>query len=231
MVRLINKDNVIIVKKIINAYMQFQKYHTFIVERNNKHLRPCIYAMWHADQFCVYGLREKARTNILISTSSDGDIVAYCCKNLGFKIIRGSSGHKGAIESTFKMAEALEQGEDIALMVDGPNGPLHSVKNGAVRLAKMSGAPIVPVGWYCPQWNFINLPSWDAMSAPIHSCNIVNLYGEPIYVPKDLPEEEEVDIRNQIKASLEDIHERLPEEYKIVKQNKLWKDVIAEISK
>lgn len=227
MVRLINKDNVKFVRDIINCYMQYQKNHTHIVEINNKHLRPCIYAMWHTDQFCVYGLREKARTNILISTSSDGDIVAYCCKNLGFKIVRGSTGRKGAIESTFKMAELLGEGDDIALMVDGPHGPLHSVKNGAVRLAKMSGAPIVPVGWYCKQFNFVRLPSWDSMWAPISDCNIINLYGEPIYVPKDISNEEEAEYRRQIKESLDDIHARLPEEYKLAKKNKLWKEMRA----
>jgi lysophospholipid acyltransferase (LPLAT)-like uncharacterized protein len=227
MVRLINSDNIGVVKNIINGYMQFQKYHTHIVEINNKHLRPCIYAMWHADQFCVYGLREKARTSILISTSIDGDIVAYCCENLGFKTVRGSSGRRGAIESALKMAELLQNGEDIAIMVDGPHGPLHTVKNGVVRLAKMSGAPIVPVGWYCKQFNFVRLPSWDSMWAPISDCNIINLYGEPIYVPKDISNEEEAEYRRQIKESLDDIHARLPEEYKLAKKNKLWKEMRA----
>ena len=227
MVRLINKDNIIIVKNIINGYMQYQQHHTHIVEINNKHLHPCIYAMWHADQFCVYGLREKAKTSILISTSFDGDIVAYCCENLGFKIVRGSSGRKGAIESTLRMSELLEAGEDIALMVDGPSGPLHCVKNGAVRLAKMTGAPIVPMGWYCKQFNFVKLPSWDSMYAPIADCEIVNLYGEPIYVPKDINQEEEVEYRRKIKESLDDIHVRLPEEYRLAKKNKLWKEMRA----
>ena len=110
-------------------------------------------------------------------------------------------------------------------MLDGPQGPLHSVKNGAVRLAKMSGAPIVPMGWYCPQWNFIHLPSWDKMTAPIGETKIVNLYGEPIYVPKDLPQDKEVEIRRQLKDALDDIHKRLPEVYKEAKKNKLWNNL------
>ena len=177
MVRLINNKNVIYLKKAINGYMQFQKHYTHIVEINNKNLKPCIYAMWHADQFCVYGIQDKAHLSILISTSFDGDMVAYACEGLGFKTVRGSSGKRGAIESTLKMVENLENNECVAIMVDGPNGPLHSVKNGVVRLAKMSGAPIVPVGWYCNQWNFVNLPSWDKMTAPFGEAKIINLYG------------------------------------------------------
>lgn len=225
MVRLINNKNVIVLKKTINAYMQFQKHYTHIVEVNNKNLTPCIYVMWHSDQFCVYGIEDKAHLSILISTSFDGDMVAYACEGLGFKTVRGSTGKRGAIESTLKMVELLDAGECVAIMVDGPNGPLHSVKNGAVRLAKMSGAPIVPVGWYCTQWNFVNLPSWDKMTAPIGDAKILNLYGEPIYVPKDLPQDREVEIRNQIKSALEDIQKRLPAEYEEAKKKKLWNNL------
>lgn len=225
MVRLINNKNVIILKKAISGYMQLQKYYTHIVEINNKHLEPCIYAMWHADQFCIYGVPNKNKVSILISNSFDGDLVAYAVEGLGFKTVRGSAGKRGAIESSLKMVELLEAGESVALMVDGPQGPLHSVKNGAVRLAKMSGAPIVPMGWYCPQWNFINLPSWDKMTAPIGETKIVNLYGEPIYVPKDLPQDKEVEIRRQLKDALDDIHKRLPEVYKEAKKNKLWNNL------
>lgn len=225
MVRLINNKNVIVLKKAISSYMQIQKHFTHIVEINNKNLKPCIYVMWHSDQFCVYGIEDKGHLSILISTSFDGDMVAYACEGLGFKTVRGSTGKRGAIESTLKMVELLESNECVAIMVDGPNGPLHSVKNGAVRLAKMSGAPIVPVGWYCPQWNFVNLPSWDKMTAPIGDAKILNLYGEPIYVPKDLPQDKEVEIRNQIKSALEDIQKRLPAEYEEAKKKKLWNNL------
>ncbi len=225
MVRLINKKNVHIYKNMINGYMQWQKSRTHIYNVNNKELTPCIYAMWHHDQFCVYGVPDREHTSILISNSSDGDIVAYSCEGLGFKTIRGSSKRRGAIKSTLQLVERLEQGECVAIMVDGPHGPLHRVKNGVVKIAKMSGAPIIPVGWYCNQLNFVHLPSWDKMSAPIGHCNIVNLYGEPIYVPKDISSEDESNIRTQIKTSLDDIYKRLPEVYKEAKKNKAWENV------
>jgi lysophospholipid acyltransferase (LPLAT)-like uncharacterized protein len=173
----------------------------------------------------VYGVPDREHTSILISNSSDGDIVAYSCEGLGFKTVRGSSKRRGAIKSTLQLVERLEQGECVAIMVDGPHGPLHRVKNGVVRIVKMSGAPIVPVGWYSNQLNFVHLPSWDKMSAPIGHCNIVNLYGEPIYVPKDISSEDESDIRTQINTSLDDIHKRLPEVYKEAKKNKVWEKI------
>lgn len=223
MVRLINKNNAKYFGKIISSYMQLQKYGTHIHEINNNYLKPCIYAMWHHDQFCIYGVGNKDKVSILISNSADGDIVAYAVESLGFKTVRGSSGRQGAIESTLKMVQLLEKGESVAIMVDGPHGPLHNVKNGVVRIAKMSGAPIIPMGWYCPQFNFVNLPSWDNMTAPFGPTKIINLYGEPIYVPKDITQEEEGNVRAQLKKSLEDIRVRLPEVYKTAKSENLWK--------
>ena len=222
MVKLSTKKNVAILKRVISGYMQFQKHYTHIYEYNNPNLNPCIYAMWHSDQFCIFGIPEHDKIHVLISKSKDGNIIAYACEGLGFKTIRGSSGKRGAIESTLKMVNILESGENVAIMVDGPNGPLHSIKNGVVRIAKMSGVPIVPVGWYSPQWNFFKLPSWDKMTAPLHNVNLVNLYGEPIYVPKDLPQDKEVEIRKKLKEELEEIGRKLPSVYEEAKKKKVW---------
>ena len=203
MVRLINEKNIWILKKAVLGYMKLQEPHTHIIEINQKNHRPCIYVMWHSDQFCVYGLQDKSKVNVLISTSFDGEIVAYAAQGMGFSIVRGSSGKKGAVESSMQMLERLNNGEDVAIMVDGPGGPYHSVKNGAIKLAKMSGAPIVPVCWYSEDRTFHTLPTWDKMTFPVGSARIVNLYGEPIYIPKDLGDEMLGEKKKLIKDALE----------------------------
>ena len=222
MVRLINKKNATVIGKLLSAYTNTQKYATHILEVNQKNISPCIYAMWHSDQFCVYGIEDKGRLSILISTSIDGDIVDYASKSMGFKTVRGSSGKRGAVESSMKMVQLLEKGESVAITV---RGPLHSVKPGVIRLAKLSGAPIVPVCWYCPQLNFIKLPSWDRMTFPLGEVKILNLYGEPIYVPKDISHDGEVEMRNMVKKSLEDIGSRLPEVYREEMKKDSWKNL------
>ena len=44
----------------------------------------------------------KGKVNILISPSNDGEIITAACKGLGFKIIRGSKGRKGAVQAVFQ---------------------------------------------------------------------------------------------------------------------------------
>lgn len=222
MVRLINDNNIDFLATCVYKSMRLQEFFTHIVEINNKEIKPCIYVMWHAEQFLIHGIKDKAHLNVLISNSIDGEVIARAVEKWGFKVVRGSSGKKGAIASTMQMIERLNEGECVAIMVDGPSGPLRKVKPGAIKIAKKTGAPIVPVVWYSPQWNFVNLPSWDKMTTPLGDCNIINLYGEPIYVPEDFPEDRMQEIKDKIKNSLEDLEKRIPEVHEEARKNKLW---------
>ena len=178
--------------------------------------------MWHANQFLVHGLEDKANTSILVSNSIDGEVVARAVEKWGFKVVRGSAGKKGAVESTMQMLTRLKSGECVGIMVDGPHGPLRKVKNGAVKLAQMSGAPIVPAHWYSPQKTFINLPSWDKMTTPLGDCKILNLYGEPIYVNENATDEELSAAKENIRTQLLNLEAKAPEIYNEAKKQKLW---------
>ena len=223
MVRLINDKNINLLANTVYTMMRLQEKFTHIYEYNNPNIAPCIYVMWHANQFLVHGIEDKAHLSILISNSIDGEIVARAVEKWGFKVVRGSSNKKGAVESTMQMLNRLKNGECVGIMVDGPSGPLHKVKNGAIKLAQMSGAPIIPAFWYSPQKTFVSLPSWDKMKTPLGDCNILNLYGEPIYVTKDASNEELAQIRENVKIALFDLEAKAPEIYNEAKKQKQWK--------
>lgn len=222
MVRLINDSNIDFLANTAYRLMRLQEIFTHIHEYNNPNLKPCIYAMWHANQFLVHGLEDKANTSILVSNSIDGEVIARAVEKWGFKVVRGSAGKKGAVESTMQMLTRLKNGECVGIMVDGPHGPLHKVKNGAVKLAQMSGAPIVPAHWYSPQKTFINLPSWDKMKTPLGDCKILNLYGEPIYVNENATDEELSEAKENIRTQLLNLEAKAPEIYNEAKKQKLW---------
>ncbi len=222
MVRLINDSNIDFLANTAYRLMRLQEIFTHIHEYNNPNLKPCIYAMWHANQFLVHGLEDKANTSILVSNSIDGEVVARAVEKWGFKVVRGSAGKKGAVESTMQMLTRLKNGECVGIMVDGPHGPLHKVKNGAVKLAQMSGAPIVPAHWYSPQKTFINLPSWDKMKTPLGDCKILNLYGEPIYVNENATDEELSEAKENIRTQLLNLEAKAPEIYNEAKKQKVW---------
>jgi hypothetical protein len=138
----------------------------------------------------------------------------------GFKLIRGSKGKKGAIEASMKMIEVLKNGENCAMMIDGPRGPAKVAKDGVIKIARLSGKPIVPIYWYSSNFNWVKLPSWDGLRMPILDVRLINLYGKPIYVSQDDSDE---DARARLQASLEELEQRAAEEYKKVYRFGLWR--------
>lgn len=127
--KLLEGKNVEKVSNLVYRIFKFQELFTRIIEVNNPLEKPCIYAMWHAHQFCIHGLPDREKINVLISRSRDGEIIANVVEKWGFKTIRGSKGKKGAVEASMQMLSALKQGENCAMMVDGPHGPAKIVKD------------------------------------------------------------------------------------------------------
>lgn len=222
MVRLINDKNMFLVTNFAYSLMHLQEFFTHIKSYNEPKIKPCIYAMWHKNQFLLHGIEDKAHLSIQISTSLDGEIIAQIVERMGFKVVRGSAERRGAVQSTMQMISRLNDGECVAMMVDGPRGPLHKVKSGVVKLAQKTGAPIIPAHWYSPQKTFITLPSWDKMRTPLGDCKILNIYGDPIYVNPDATDEELTKAKDEIKEQLFALEANAPQLYKEAMKNKLW---------
>ena len=100
---------------------------------------------------------------IMISQSSDGEIVAGVAKRTGWNTVRGSSSKdgRGALK---KMTSNLKESKLAAHIVDGPRGPSGKVKAGVIRLAHATDAVIVPFSvsaekaWYFNSWDKFLLP-------------------------------------------------------------------------
>lgn len=220
MVRLLKGENINKVSHLVFRVLKLQELFTRIIEVSNPDKTPCIYAMWHAHQFCIHGIHDREKLHVLVSRSRDGEIIADVVERWGFKTVRGSKGKKGAVEATMQMISILKSGENCAMMVDGPKGPARVVKDGVIKIAKMAGVPIVPVYWYSKNFTFAKFPSWDEMRSPIFATNLINLYGEPVYVPQDGDEEE---ARLKLQNSLEELERKAPEAFDEVYKFGVWK--------
>lgn len=212
-----------LLSNLVYILFRIQEPYTRIKEVNQKEIKPCIYAMWHAHQCCIHGIKDKNNLNVLISRSIDGEIIARTVSKWGFKVVRGSKGKKGAIEATMQLIDKLKNNECIAMMVDGPSGPAFVAKNGVVKIAKMSGAPIIPVYWYSEDITFFKLPSWDGFRYPFGFTRLLNFYGDPIYVNADNTDEQDEEVRVQLQNALKELEEKAPAVYKEVHGFKLWK--------
>lgn len=205
------------------VYILFRILERMIVIKNinyPKQENKLIFAMWHSDQCSLHGIPPEKRknVNILISRSDDGEIIARVVKKWGFNTIRGSKDKgtrkKGGVRATMEMIEQINKGQNVAIMVDGPTGPYHEIKNGVIKVAKHSGGAIIPMLWYSPDKTLLSLPTWDKFRIPFGFTKIINLYGEPIYVPEDSTPEDDKRIKEQLKLALTELEQQAPKLFK-----------------
>ncbi len=132
---------------------------------------------WHGELFPLAYLHKKQKSAIIVSQSEDGNIQASIMRRYGFAIIRGSS-TRGGQSAVLGVLDYLKNGYGIAFAVDGPRGPYHEVKPGAVWIAQKTGVPLIPVTIkfkHC-----IKLKSWDRFFIPLPFTKTVVIYGEPV---------------------------------------------------
>jgi lysophospholipid acyltransferase (LPLAT)-like uncharacterized protein len=146
---------------------------------------PVILAFWHnrlalmpvfAERYC------RGRTMVtLISRSRDGEFIRDVTAQFGIKAARGSSSRHGVTAALAAVHASRDPRIDIVLTPDGPRGPRCQIQPGLLRLAQVTGHPIVAVGCRLG-WKWV-LNSWDLFQVPIpfSTCHLVT--HERIFVP------------------------------------------------
>lgn len=106
---------------------------------------------------------------------------------LGYKIVDASLYGNTETRGVIKFMEEIKNGHDAAIAVDGPNGPIYHAKEGAVYLAKKTGAVILPVAAEAVSKKIKN-DQWDKLFIPRLFSKAALLFGEPIKVSCDADE-------------------------------------------
>ncbi|MFY9329194.1 MAG: DUF374 domain-containing protein [Georgfuchsia sp.] len=101
-----------------------------------------VIAFWHGDMLPVWKHFADTQSMALISLSRDGSLLANLVERWGFETVRGSSS-KGGSEALTNMVSALHMGKRVLITPDGPRGPRHHMKPGAVIAAHRAGVSLV----------------------------------------------------------------------------------------
>ena len=153
-------------------------------ENNIRGIDSFILVTWHGKCLGVMEHFRQRNYHVLISQSRDGDIISNISKKFGYNLFRGSS-NRGGKEAMKKMYQffSLNPSGKLVITPDGPTGPEHKVKPGALQLAQNSQRPVVPVivdvkkSWKFKNWHTFYL------SKPFSKMRVV--FGEPLYFNKN----------------------------------------------
>lgn len=127
------------------------------------------------------------KVGFLISASVDGTAPAMLVQRVGGHVIRGSSTHTGARALRDYYETIVKQQISPAITPDGPRGPVHEFKPGAVMLSQLAGKPILPISIAASRtWRF---GTWDRFELPLPFSRVVIAYGEPVRMPRGLDAE------------------------------------------
>jgi lysophospholipid acyltransferase (LPLAT)-like uncharacterized protein len=170
---------------------------------------PIIPCFWHQHLLlCASYLRVLDRQGFhlgwLISPSRDGELAARVARRWPIRVIRGSATRTGlkAIRGLYR-AMAAERISPV-MLPDGPHGPARCFKPGAIMLAQLTSAPLLPMAATAERaWH---LRSWDRTTIPRPFTRAVVALGEPRRVRRDLPPhrlEDELRAMEEVLGSLE----------------------------
>jgi lysophospholipid acyltransferase (LPLAT)-like uncharacterized protein len=170
---------------------------------------PAIYAAWHGRILLLPYLYGWRRARVLASRSRDGELLTRFVERFGLEAVRGSSSRGGA-EALRLLRRSLGEGRDAVVVPDGPRGPRETVKAGIVALARLSGAPIVPVALGASAaWR---LRSWDEFRIPRPFARCVLRFGDPIRVSADADRAAQEAARKDVEAALRTLSWQVDEE-------------------
>ena len=164
-----------------------------------------VYTFWHDRILATTYWWRNCRAIVLTSRSFDGEYIARFIQRFGYGAVRGSS-TRGGVGAVVEMARLMRAGCPTCFVVDGPKGPPHVAKMGAVLLAKRSGHPIVPVTMALHHlWK---LPSWDSFQIPKPFTRAKIFVAPPIYVATDAKDEDLERKRTELQQVLDDLNTR-----------------------
>lgn len=141
-----------------------------------------IYTAWHDRIFLSTYFFRGRRMIVMTSQSFDGEYIARFLLRLGYGTARGSS-TRGGVGALVEMARLVRQGCPAGFTIDGPKGPRHEAKMGALLLAKKTGQPVLPFSVNAER--FWELPSWDRFQIPRPFTRATVRIAPPIRVARE----------------------------------------------
>lgn len=172
--------------------------------------RPHIFTGWHQHIFLIfYYFRGWKEITVLISPSTDGDLLAGMCKWMGYSVVRGSS-YKQPVASSRVLIKELRKNKKIGIVADGSRGPRHVAQVGALHLARLTGSPYSACSWDA-RWKY-QFNSWDRFMIPLPFSRCRVGFGPFFSIPRDDDE-----------ATLEAKRRELEDELKRLQEAVSWR--------
>jgi lysophospholipid acyltransferase (LPLAT)-like uncharacterized protein len=185
---------------LLRATMRLEYDNREALRRSRREFGHYILSFWHSRFVMMPYVCLDRRMVALISRSRDSRMLGLILGQLGFTLAWGSSSTGGA-RALREVLRKVEEGYDVAITPDGPRGPRRRAKPGVIAAARLTGLPIVPVGFSARPAR--RLASWDRTLVPYPFARGLYVCGEPMIVARDVGEAEQERLRLLLEAEVD----------------------------
>lgn len=146
-----------------------------------------VIVLWHDSLLPLAYSMSKKNIATIASDSKDGDIISFILEKWSYFVARGSSTRGGLKAAMSIIKHCKKKPNGAAITVDGPVGPRHEVKSGAVFIAKNLSNVLIVVTLKTKSYYRFN--SWDKFILPKPFAKIDVYFSEPFYISDEKHED------------------------------------------
>lgn len=162
--------------------LRFKRVNAEVVFDPALQARRPVVIVWHDEIFPLILAHADFGLACVVSQSQDGELLVQVLERFGFATVRGSSS-RGGLRALIMAKRFMEKNnKGVIFTADGPRGPRHRIKPGAVFLAELAGSPIVLIRVKMEK-SFVFKKAWDKFQLPwpFSRCSII--YSDPLDLP------------------------------------------------
>lgn len=188
--------------RLLRATMRLEFRNREAIDRVRSSAGPFIAAFWHSRFPMIRYAFPGERVVSLSSRHRDSRMLAEVARRFGMVQAWGSSSDRGG-SGLRQILRRVKQGYDVAWTPDGPRGPRRRVQAGVIAAARLSGKPIVAVGFSARPAR--RLGSWDRTLLPYPFSRGLYVYGKVFEVARRADAAEQERQRLELEAELDRI--------------------------
>ena len=166
---------------------------------------------WHGQYIPLFALLRGRRACVFTSQSLRGEVIAEICRRFGYDCIQLPNHARDRALALMRQALTVHRAGGIA--VDGPLGPDHVVKRGAIQLASELDFALLPVSVASCRHRVL-WQRWDHMQIPRLFTRVCLVVGEVLTVPPGLTRDEVEPWACRLHDALEAVERRAQEKIK-----------------
>jgi lysophospholipid acyltransferase (LPLAT)-like uncharacterized protein len=171
--------------------------------------RQVLAVFWHGKYLPLFPLAKGKHAVVITINSFRGRVIGEICKRFGYRPVllpvdANAHGFPALVDQVKGNAGL------IALALDGPTGPFHRIRSGALTLSAVHGVVLAPIGLASSR-KIVMRSRWDRQEAPLPFSRVAVAVGDRIELHQKLDEVGAMPMEEIVRQAMEAVERQARE--------------------